>query len=173
VCSSDLGGGFVDQIIFERLRRVLAGMDSARNWESNTVPDVTFYGHMACVTNHYAASDGDFFSYFFKVYKLGPLIGERTWGGVRGIRGEIPLIDGGYITRPEFSLYGLDSKWIIENRGVEPDVVVDNRPDLVMEGHDPQLEKAIELVMKEIETHPTKLPTRPPDLPAYPAGPGL
>lgn len=167
------GGGFVDQIIFERLRRVLVGMDSARNWESGTVPDVTFYGHMACVTNHYAASDGDFFSYFFKVYKLGPLIGERTWGGVRGIRGEIPLIDGGYITRPEFSLYGLDSKWIIENRGVEPDVVVDNRPDLVMEGHDPQLEKAIELVMKQIEANPTKLPPRPPDLPAYPAGPGL
>ncbi|MGB7824034.1 MAG: PDZ domain-containing protein, partial [Candidatus Sulfotelmatobacter sp.] len=167
------GGGFVDQIIFERLRRVLAGMESARNWESDTEPSNVFYGHMACVTNHYAASDGDFFSYFFKVYKLGPLIGERTWGGVRGIRGEIPLIDGGYITRPEFSLYGLDSKWLIENRGVAPDIEVDNRPDLVRDGHDPQLEKAIELVMKEIQEHPMKLPARPPDLPAYPHGPGL
>ena len=167
------GGGFVDQIIFERLRRVLAGMESARNWESDTEPSNVFYGHMACVTNHYAASDGDFFSYFFKVYKLGPLIGERTWGGVRGIRGEIPLIDGGYITRPEFSLYGLDSKWLIENRGVAPDIEVDNRPDLVRDGHDPQLEKAIELVMKEIQEHPMKLPARPPDLPAYPQGPGL
>ncbi len=167
------GGGFVDQIIFERLRRVLAGMESARNWNAGTLPDNVFYGHMACVTNHYAASDGDFFSYFFKAYKLGPLVGERTWGGVRGIRGEIPLIDGGYITRPEFSLYSLDSKWLIENRGVAPDIEVDNRPDLVREGHDPQLEKAIELVMKEIQEHPMKLPARPPDLPAYPEGPGL
>lgn len=167
------GGGFVDQLIFERLRRVLGGMETARNWEPDTVPSNVFYGHMACVTNHYAASDGDFFSYYFKVYKLGPLIGERTWGGVRGIRGEIPLIDGGYITRPEFSLYGLDSQWLIENRGVAPDIEVDNRPDLVREGRDPQLEKAIEVVMKEIEEHPMKLPPRPPDLPAYPSGPGL
>jgi tricorn protease len=166
------GGGFVDQIIFERLRRILAGMESARNFAPDTEPNNVFYGSMACITNHYAASDGDFFSYYFKLYKLGPLIGERTWGGVRGIRGEIPLIDGGYITRPEFSLYGLDSKWLIENRGVAPDIEIDNRPDLVREGHDPQLEKAIELVMKEIQEHPKKLPARPPDLPPYPEGPG-
>jgi tricorn protease len=166
------GGGFVDQIIFERLRRILAGMESARNFSPDTEPNNVFYGSMACITNHYAASDGDFFSYYFKFYKLGPLIGERTWGGVRGIRGEIPLIDGGYITRPEFSLYGLESNWLIENRGVAPDIEVDNRPDLVREGHDPQLEKAIEMVQKEIQEHPKKLPVRPPDLPPYPEGPG-
>jgi tricorn protease len=166
------GGGFVDQIIFERLRRVLAGMGSARNFESGTIPPNVFYGYMACVTNHYAASDGDYFTYFFKKYQLGPVIGERTWGGVRGIRGLIPLMDGGYITRPEFSLYGLNSQWSIENRGVAPDIEVDNRPDLVMKGQDPQLEKAIELLMKEIQEHPRKLPPRPPDLPAYPAHPG-
>ena len=81
------GGGFVDQLIFERLRRILAGMDSARNFASSTIPDVVFNGSMACVTNAYAASDGDIFSYYFKKYHLGPLIGMRTWGGVRGIRG--------------------------------------------------------------------------------------
>jgi tricorn protease len=167
------GGGFVDQLIFERLRRVLVAMDSARNWESGTVPQNVFHGYMACVTNHYAASDGDLFSYFFKHYKLGPLVGERTWGGVRGIRGLRPLMDGGYITRPEFSLYGLDSKWLIENRGVEPDVVVDNPPDLVVKGQDPQLEKAIEMLMQQINANPKKLPARPPDLPAYPEGPGF
>jgi len=166
------GGGFVDQIIFERLRRTVTGMMSARNWKSDTIPQNAFYGYMACVTNHYAASDGDFFSYFFKQYKLGPLIGERTWGGVRGIRGEIPLIDGGYVTRPEFALYGMDSKWVIENRGVEPDIVVENRPDLVVKGHDPQLEKAIDMLMEKIKAHPMELPARPPDLPAYPSGPG-
>ncbi|MGP8140468.1 MAG: PDZ domain-containing protein, partial [Terriglobales bacterium] len=167
------GGGFVDQLIFERLRRVLGGMDSARNFEPGTIPDRVFHGYMACVTNHYAASDGDFFSYFFKHYKLGPLIGERTWGGVRGIRGMMPLMDGGYITRPEFSLYGLDSKWLIENRGVQPDVVVDNPPDLVVKGQDPQLEKAVEMLMEQIKANPKKLPAPPADLPTYPEGPGL
>ncbi len=76
------------------------------------------------------------FSYFFKQYKLGPLIGERTWGGVRGIRGEMPLMDGGYITRPEFSLYGLDSKWLIENHGVHRMWSLIIRPDLVVKGQD-------------------------------------
>jgi tricorn protease len=167
------GGGFVDELIFERLRRVLAAMDSSRNTESSPRPANVFYGYMACVTNHMAASDGDIFSYMFKQYKLGPLIGVRTWGGVRGIRGEIPLMDGGYITRPEGSLYGLDSKWLIENHGVQPDVVVDNPPDLVLKGQDPQLEKAVQMLMNEIKANPKKLPARPPDLPAYPDGPGL
>jgi tricorn protease len=167
------GGGFVDQLIFARLRRVLAAMSPPRNWEPGTIPGNVFHGYMACVTNQFAASDGDFFSYFFKQYKLGPLIGERTWGGVRGIRGMIPLMDGGYITRPEFSLYSLDSKWLIENRGVEPDVVVDNPPDLVRKGQDPQLEKAVDMLMQQIKENPKKLPQRPPDLPTYPDGPGF
>jgi tricorn protease len=82
-------------------------------------------------------------------------------------------MDGGYITRPEAARYGLDSKWVVENRGVQPDIVVENRPDLVVKGQDPQLEKAIDVVMKEIQANPKKLPLRPPDLPAYPEGPGL
>jgi tricorn protease len=170
------GGGFVDQLIFERLRRVLSGMDSARNWEnssSSTEPPLVFHGYMAAITNQYAASDGDIFSEFFKIYRLGPLIGERTWGGVRGIRGMMPLIDGGSVSRPEFSLYGLDSKWIVENRGVAPDIEVDNRPDDVVRGKDAQLDRAIQEVMKQIEAHPKTLPPVPPDLPAYPDKPGL
>ena len=167
------GGGFVAELVFERLRRILSSMDTARNWKSSTSPPNVFIGPMACITNHYAASDGDVFSYLFKYYKLGPLIGERTWGGVRGIRGEIPLLDGGYITRPEFAMYGLDSKWLIENHGVEPDIVVENRPEQVISGKDPQLEKAIEVVMKSIEENPKSLPPPPPPLPAYPTGPGM
>jgi tricorn protease len=162
------GGGFVDELIFDRLRRTLVGMESARNWKSDTIPEKTFHGYLACVTNHYAASDGDFFTFFFKKYKLGPVVGERTWGGVRGIRGYIRLMDGGYVTRPEFSLYGLDSEWLVENHGVDPDVVVDNLPGEVMKGQDPQLEKAVDLVLQQIREHPEKLPSRPPDLPAYP-----
>jgi tricorn protease len=166
------GGGFVDQLIFERLRRILAGMGAARNFESGTTPDVVFHGPMAAVTNEYAASDGDIFSYYFKYYHLGPLIGMRTWGGVRGIRGYFPMIDGGYITRPEFAMYGLDSQWVVENHGVQPDIVVDNTPDQVLAGHDPQLERAISEVMKQLPAKPQGLPSRPPDLPAYPPGPG-
>jgi len=160
-------------LIFARLRRILVGMDSARNWEAGTVPPVVFHGAMVCLTNQCAASDGDIFSYFFKAYKLGPLIGERTWGGVRGIRGQIPLMDGGYITRPEFARYDLQSKWVVENKGVAPDIEVDNRPDLVVKGQDPQLERGIQEVMKEIQANPKTLPPKPPDLPAYPEGPGL
>ncbi|MBS1853034.1 MAG: PD40 domain-containing protein [Acidobacteria bacterium] len=167
------GGGFVDQMIFARLRRILSGMGSARNWENNTVPPNVFHGAMVCVTNGYAASDGDIFSYYFKYYKLGPLIGERTWGGVRGIRGNIPLMDGGYITRPEFARYDLNSKWVVENKGVQPDIVVSNRPEQVVKGQDPQLERAIQEVLKQMQANPKKLPPRPPDLPAYPDGPGF
>lgn len=167
------GGGNVDQIILERLRRILAGMETARNWAPNTVPNNVFNGYMACVTNHYAASDGDIFTYYFKFYKLGPVIGTRTWGGVRGIRGEIPLMDGGYITRSEFALYGLNSQWIVENHGVEPDIVVENTPDKLAAGHDPQLEKAVDLLMQKIQAHPKVLPPRPPAMPAYPSGPGM
>jgi len=166
------GGGFVDELIFERLRRILSAMDSSRNSQSNTVPPNVFHGSMVCITNHYAASDGDLFSYGFKQYKLGPLIGERTWGGVRGIRGNFPLIDGGYITRPEFARYDLNSKWVIENHGVQPDIVVENRPEQVVSGKDPQLERAIQEVEKMMQENPKKLPPRPPDLPPYPAGPG-
>jgi tricorn protease len=167
------GGGFVDQLIFERLRRVLVGMDASRNFDNTTIPQPVFHGYMAAITNQYAASDGDIFSEFFKVYKLGPLIGERTWGGVRGIRGQFPLLDGGYITRPEFAHYGLNSKWVVENRGVAPDIEVDDRPDDVVRGKDAQLDRAIQEVMKQIEANPKKLPPRPPDLPAYPEGPAM
>jgi len=165
------GGGFVDELIFSRLRRILASMDSARNWQSATVPPNVFVGSMVCLTNHYAASDGDIFSYAFKFYKLGPLIGERTWGGVRGIRGNIQLMDGGYITRPEFARYDMNSKWLVENHGVEPDIVVENRPEDVVAGKDPQLERAIQEVTKAMQQNPKKLAPRPPDLPAYPEVP--
>jgi len=166
------GGGFVDQMIESRLRRILSGMSDARNWMPATLPDYVFTGPLACLTNEYSASDGDIFPYMFKFYKLGPTIGMRTWGGVRGIRGEIPLMDGGYVTRPEFAIYGLDSHWVVENHGVEPDMVVDNLPELVMAGHDPQLEKAIDYLMQKIPANPTGLPPRPADLPAYPPAPG-
>jgi len=156
------GGGFVSQLVIERLRRVLAGMGNSRNTGINTYPAQVFYGPMVCLTNHYSASDGDIFPYFFRKYGLGKLIGTRTWGGVVGIRGYLPLLDGGYITVPEFGEYDLEPKWVIEGVGVAPDIEVDNRDDLVVQGKDPQLEKGIEVLLEEIKKSPKKLPQPPP-----------
>lgn len=162
------GGGFVDQLLLERLRRILVGMSMSRHGAPTTIPQPVFNGYMACLINHYSASDGDIFPYYFRKYGLGPLIGTRTWGGVRGIVGYRPLVDGGYITTPQFSLYGLKSEWIIENYGVEPDIKVDETPKLVMEGQDPQIEEAVKYLMNEIKKSPKKIPPMPPYTPAFP-----
>jgi tricorn protease len=162
------GGGFIDPIILERLRRVLVLMTTNREGAPYTEPDEVLHGYKVVLINHYSASDGDIFPYKFKKYGLGPLIGTRTWGGVRGIRGYWPLMDGGYITIPEFSIYGLSSQWVVENHGVEPDIKVDNLPGDVMRGKDAQLEKGVSYLMKKIKEHPMNIPKRPPLLPAYP-----
>ena len=162
------GGGFIDQILLERLRRILVGMSTNREGAPNTIPGQLIYGPKVCLINHWSASDGDIFPYFFRKYGLGPLIGTRTWGGVRGIRGNWNLLDGGYITVPEDSLYGLDSKWVIENHGVSPDIEVETDPGQWMAGHDAQLEAAVNYLMQELKKHPHHVPQPPPDLPAYP-----
>ena len=162
------GGGFIDQLVLERLRRVLVGMDTNRQGVPFPIPQQMIHGYMACLLNHYSASDGDIFPFYFKKYGLGPLIGQRTWGGVRGIRGYWPLADGGYVTIPEDSLYGLQSDWVIENHGVDPDVEVDNLPGDVMAGKDAQLDTAIKYVMDKIKAAPMTLPPAPPAMPPYP-----
>ena len=167
------GGGFVDQLIFERLRRVLAGMDSARNWEPAPFPTssstATWPVSPIATPLPTATSSATSSSNTNSVRSSASVPGAEC----AAFAAIFELMDGGYITRPEFSLYGLDSQWAIENRGVQPDVVVDNPPDLVVKGQDPQLEKAVEMLMQQIKANPKKLPPRPPDLPTYPEGPGL
>ncbi len=155
------GGGFVSQMILERLNRKPIGMDAPRYGLQETYPTAAFQGPMVCLINEYSASDGDIFPYFFRQQGLGPLVGKRTWGGVVGIRGYSPLVDGGYITRPEFGTYGLDSQWIIENEGVRPDYEVDKLPEDAIAGRDPQLEKALELVLQQLPEKAFKLPPKP------------
>ena len=160
------GGGFVSQVILERLRRVLVGMGSARNWsDPGTYPGTVFSGYMACLMNEHSCSDGDIFPWFFREYGLGPLIGKRTWGGVVGIRGFRPFTDGGYITASEFAQYDLKGKWQIENHGVDPDIDVDNLPEVLIKGRDQQLDRAIAELTKKISEAPKKLPmpVGPPD----------
>lgn len=162
------GGGFIDPIVLERLRRVLVGMDTNRESAGVPAPNQIIIGPKVCLINHYSASDGDIFPFYFRKYGLGPLIGTRTWGGVRGIRGEWFLLDGGYITIPEGAMYGLDSQWVIENHGVDPDMPVDDSPADWMQGRDVQLQAAIDYILGEMKKHPATLPLPPAPLPAYP-----
>jgi len=164
------GGGFIDQIVLERLRRVLVGMQVNRQRTPGTVPSQVLVGPKVCLMNSYSGSDGDLFPFYFRKYGLGPLIGTRTWGGVRGIRGEWRLLDGGSITVPEDAVYGLDSQWVIENHGVDPDIVVEDSPADWESGHDVQLEAGVKVLMEALNKAPAGLPAPPPLLPAYPPG---
>jgi tricorn protease len=143
-------------------------MTTNRENAAQTIPQQLILGPKVCLINQYSASDGDIFPYYFRKYGLGPLIGMRTWGGVRGIRGNWQLLDGGYITVPEDSLYGLGSEWVIENHGVDPDITVDTDPGQLLAGHDAQLETAVHYLLNALQRHPTRIPSPPPKLPAYP-----
>ena len=165
------GGGFIAPYALERLRRVLVAMSVNREGGRGTEPEEVLNGPKAVLLNHWSASDGDIFPYLFKKYGLGPLIGTRSWGGVRGIRGNWRMMDGGYITIPEEAMYNLDSTWAVENRGVDPDVEVEDMPADLLAGRDAQLETAVSMLMKQIGGAPAgpPLPAAPPLLPPYPA----
>jgi tricorn protease len=157
------GGGNVSPMIIERLRREIAMITVARNAAIAPEPGGMIVGPKVMLIDEFAASDGDIVAYRFKKYKLGPVIGKRTWGGVVGIRGTMPFLDGGFLNRPEFSRYDVDGKeWIMEGVGVEPDIVVDNDPAREYDGIDDQLNKAIEVIKEEMQRNPLKLPPPPP-----------
>ena len=155
------GGGNVSRMLIERLRRkVLALTYSRTNDDANTYPDGVFIGPMVAMLDENSASDGDIFPAMFKEAGLGPLIGKRSWGGVVGITNRGQLIDGGVVNVPEFGFTNKNGEWIIEGYGVDPDIEVDNDPQSVIAGKDPQLERAIAEVMAKLKT-PVKLPPKP------------
>ncbi|HEX9740765.1 MAG TPA: S41 family peptidase, partial [Ignavibacteriaceae bacterium] len=157
------GGGNVSPHIIERLRREVVLIDIARNTATSYNPGGMHVGPKVCLLNEFSASDGDIFPYRFKHYKLGKLIGKRSWGGVVGIRGTNPFIDGGFLNKPEFSRYDIEGKeWVMEGYGVDPDIYVDNDPALEYEGIDQQLNKAIEVALEELEKNPVVKPVPPP-----------
>ncbi|HEY2482006.1 MAG TPA: S41 family peptidase [Caulobacteraceae bacterium] len=162
------GGGFIAPFPLERLRRVLVALDVNRERAVGTEPQQVLNGPKVALLNHWSASDGDIFPYLFRLYGLGPLVGTRSWGGVRGIRGNWRLMDGGYVTIPEEALFTTDSRWAVENHGVDPDVEVENQPADLLAGHDAQLETAVAMMLKAIANRPASLPTPPPLTPAYP-----
>ncbi len=149
------GGGNVSPMIIERLRRKITRSNMARNVEiPGHTPQQMMLGPMVLLVNQYSASDGDLFPYSFKKHNLGKVIGMRTWGGVVGIRGSLPFIDGMDLRKPEFASYSADtSAWIIEGHGVDPDIVVDNDPAAEYKGIDAQLDKAIEVILDEVKDY--------------------
>jgi len=158
------GGGNISQMLIERLHRELLGTSFDRVSDyTRTYPNAVFYGPKVCLLNETSASDGDIFPYMFRQAGLGPLIGKRTWGGVVGITGRGPLLDGGTVFVPEFATATVDGKYVIEGHGVDPDIVVENDAASVISGRDPQLERGISEIMKALEASPKKLPSRPPD----------
>jgi len=121
------------------------------------------WGPKCILIDQYSASDGDLFPYQFKKLGIGKAIGVRTWGGVVGIRGSLPFIDGGSLRKPEFAPYDTEGKkWIIEGEGVEPDIWVVNDPSKEYAGEDQQLNKAIEVIKEELKSWPAELPAIPP-----------
>ena len=158
------GGGNISQWIIERLDSKLLG--TRFGYASDrpaTYPYTVFHGHMVCLLSQTSASDGDIFPYRFRKAGLGPLIGKRSWGGVVGISGTGPLLDGGTVYVPQQGTNEVDGSWIIEGHGVDPDIEVENDPASVIAGRDPQLERAITEVLAAIEREPRRLPSRPAD----------
>ncbi len=155
------GGGHVSSLILQKLAKKVLGYGISRNMGTDTYPEEAPKGPMVAITNEFAGSDGDIFSHSFKMLKLGKLIGKRTWGGVIGIWPRNSLVDGTVTTQPEFSFWFKDVGWSVENYGTDVDVEVDIMPEDVAKGKDPQLDKAIEIIAKELAEKPVFKPTFP------------
>lgn len=150
------GGGNVSPMILERLQRVVYRVNMSRNGGSinDPVPNQTHYGPKVCLVDKYSSSDGDLFPYGFKTLKLGKVIGMRTWGGIVGISGSKPFVDGQDMRTPFFTSYSSETgEWIIEGHGVDPDIVVDINPFEDFLGKDAQLDKAIEVLKAELKDY--------------------
>lgn len=158
------GGGNVSQMIIERLRRQLLGTRFSRlDADPTTYPSQVLYGPMVCLLDENSSSDGDIFPHMFRQAGLGPLVGKRSWGGVVGITGHGPLLDGGQVNVPQFGTNAANGAWVVEGHGVDPDIVVENDPKSLLAGRDPQLERGVQEVLRRMQERPMRLPARPAD----------
>jgi len=160
----DNEGGQLADYIIDYLRRPLMSMVVTREGHDSSSPTQAIYGPKVMIINQMAGSGGDALPWYFRKAGIGPLIGKRTWGGLVGIGGYPVLLDGGLVTAPRAAIYGLNGQWEVENHGIPPDYDVDEDPRAWRNGHDTQLDKAIEVVMQELTAHPLPHPVRP----AYP-----
>jgi len=155
------GGQLADYII-EYLGRNLMSKVASRDGQDWVSPSQAIFGPKVMIINESAGSGGDALPWYFRKAGLGPLIGKRTWGGLVGIGGYPELIDGGSVTAPRAAIYGLKGDWEVENHGVAPDMDVELDPRAFRDGHDSQLDKAIEVVMQQLKEHPLPDVKRPP-----------
>jgi tricorn protease len=158
------GGGAAADYIIDYLRRPLLNYFTTREGANFTTPVGAIYGPKAMIINEYSSSGGDALPFYFRETNIGPLVGKRTWGGLVGIYGEPILMDGGQVTAPRVAFFSPKGEWEVENRGVAPDIEVDLDPQAWRAGRDPQLEKAVEVVIEALRKNP--LPAA--DKPAYP-----
>ena len=155
------GGGSVADYYIDILRRPVVSFWAMRYGADLKTPLAGIHGPKAMIIDETAGSGGDLLPWMFRKFKLGPLIGKRTWGGLVGILGFPILMDGGSVTAPNLAFWNEDG-FGVENEGVAPDIEVEQTPKDVIAGRDPQLEKAIEVVLKELENNPETMPKRPP-----------
>jgi tricorn protease len=155
------GGNIADYIV-DYLKRTPQMAIASREGEDVVEPSEGIYGPKAMIVNQMSGSGGDALPWIFRKASLGPLVGVRTWGGLVGISGYPPLLDGGYVTAPRWGLYGTKGEWEVENVGITPDIEVEQDPALVRQGHDPQLEKAVEAVLESLKANPPVELKRPP-----------
>jgi tricorn protease len=154
-------GGMVADYIVNELERRLIGYFAMRDGQPSTSPIAGIYGPKVMIINESAGSGGDALPYYFRLRKVGPLVGTRTWGALVGTLGVPPTIDGGGITAPTLAFYDLSGKWAVENEGVAPDIEVEYTPAEVMKGHDPQLERAVQEGLRLLEQNPVRRVPRP------------
>jgi tricorn protease len=157
-------GGSVADYYIDLLRRPFIANWAMRYGADLKTPFASIQGPKAMIIDETAGSGGDLLPWMFRKYKMGPLVGQRTWGGLVGILGFPVLMDGGQITAPNLAIWSPEDGWIVENEGVPPDVEIEQTPADVIAGRDPQLEKAIELVMADLKKNPPPKAVRP----AYP-----
>jgi tricorn protease len=157
------GGGSAADYIIDMLDRPLLNYWATREGREFTTPAASIFGPKVMIINEYAGSGGDAMPLYFARRNLGKLVGKRTWGGLVGIYDYPVLMDGGYVTAPRLAIYSPDGKWEVENIGVVPDIEVEMNPKAVIEGRDPQLEKAVEIILEELKENPFKKMSRPSD----------
>jgi tricorn protease len=156
------GGGQVADYYIDLLRRPHISYWAMRYGEDLQTPTAAIQGPKVMLIDETAGSGGDLLPWMFRKFGLGPLIGQRTWGGLVGTLGFPVLMDGGSITAPNLAIWTADEGWVVENEGVPPDIEVEQTPADVIAGRDPQLEKAIEVVMEQLRANPPADPQRPP-----------
>ena len=155
------GGGWIADYIVDWLKRPLLMAGMSREGKDNIIPQVIF-GPKVMLINEQAGSGGDALPWMFRKLGTGPLIGTRTWGGLIGIGGYPPLMDGGVVTAPRWGLYNPETgEFDVENKGVSPDIEVELDPALWRQGYDPQLEKGISVALAGLKEHPTPAIKRP------------